>query len=305
LRETKLPEPSALKIRPGFPVTGLKPIFPHGWKHSKRAERVILDKIAAAARLRVEAGKRRFPPEAMRLRAEEAAARAASTGADFEKALTRKPLAFICEVKRASPSKGLIDGGGFPYLEIAREYEAAGADAISVLTEPDYFLGSDRCLAEIAGAAAVPVLRKDFIVDEYQIDQAKVLGASALLLICALLEKTVLARFQKRAAELDMAALVEVHNEAELETALALAPPRIIGINNRDLKTFRVDLAVTERLRPRIPDGSIVVSESGVGGAADVRRLAACGINALLVGESFMRAADKTALLSELRAAAA
>ncbi|MDR2766860.1 MAG: indole-3-glycerol phosphate synthase TrpC [Treponema sp.] len=261
----------------------------------------ILDEIAAKTKLRVEAGKRRLSPEVMRLRAQDAAKH---TGADFEKALTRKPLAFICEVKRASPSKGLIAGGSFPYLEIAREYEAAGADAISVLTEPDYFLGSDRCLAEIAGAVKIPALRKDFVIDEYQIDQAKVLGASALLLICALLEKAVLARFQKRAAELDMAALVEVHNEAELETVLALAPPpRIIGINNRDLKTFRVDLAVTERLRPRIPAGSIVVSESGVSGAADVRRLAACGVNALLVGESFMRAADRTALLSELRAA--
>jgi indole-3-glycerol phosphate synthase len=262
---------------------------------------MILDEIAAKTRKRVEAEKKVLSLDDMTA----LAAAAPSPGPHgFEAALHAKPLAFICEVKKASPSKGLIASGpeGFPYLAIAREYEAAGAQAVSVLTEPDYFLGSNVYLREISAALNIPVLRKDFIIDEYQIYQAKVLGASAVLLICALLDAPTLASFLALAGSLSLDVLTEVHNEAELELALAAEPaPRIIGINNRDLKTFKVDLAVSERLRPLIPAGRLVVSESGVHTRDDAKRLANCGVDALLVGESLMKAADKRAFLEELR----
>ncbi|MDR1585871.1 MAG: indole-3-glycerol phosphate synthase TrpC [Treponema sp.] len=277
---------------------------------------MILDEIAAATRIRVASAKKAVSPAAMRAEAEAASGTAGVTvlrepGLPFEAALglphgsqdgVFMGPAFICEVKRASPSKGLIASGpeGFPYLAIAKEYESAGARAISVLTEPDYFLGSNTYLREIAASVNIPVLRKDFIIDEYQIYEAKALGARALLLICALLDKRTLESFLALARSLALSALTEVHNEAELETALACGA-RIIGINNRDLKTFKVDLAVTERLRPRIPKGYIVVSESGVHTRDDVKRLAACGVDALLVGESVMKAPDKKAFLEELR----
>jgi indole-3-glycerol phosphate synthase len=279
---------------------------------------MILDEIAAKPRLRVSTAKKTVSPELMRDRAlarceascpasdpvscPVSGPAAVSTPAvlPFEAAIGAPGLSFICEVKRASPSKGLIAAGpeGFPYLKIAEEYEAAGARAVSVLTEPDYFLGSAAYLREIAAALKIPVLRKDFIIDEYQIYEAKVLGARAVLLICALLDKNTLESFLALARSLALSALVEVHNEAELETARAA---RIIGINNRDLATFSVDLAVTERLRPLVPRDCLVVSESGVHTKDDVKRLADCGVDALLVGESFMRAADKRAFLEELR----
>jgi indole-3-glycerol phosphate synthase len=290
---------------------------------------MILDEIAAKTRIRVEAAKKAVSPAAMRAEAEVlapafrssagSAAGPSGCGAPavpgdpgtelpFEAAIgpggrgVSTGPAFICEVKRASPSKGLIASGpeGFPYLAIAKDYESAGAQALSVLTEPDYFLGSNVYLGEIAAAVTIPVLRKDFIVDEYQIYEAKVLGARAVLLICALLDKNVLASFLALARSLALSVLTEIHNEAELETALA-CESRIIGINNRDLKTFKVDLAVTERLRPRIPAGRLVVSESGVHSRDDVKRLVSCGVDALLVGESVMKAADKKAFLEELR----
>jgi indole-3-glycerol phosphate synthase len=268
---------------------------------------MILDEIAASTRFRVAQAKEALPLSALREAAPALAAAPAGGQSGpaaclpFEQALAGPELAFICEVKKASPSKGLI-AADFPYLEIAGEYEAAGASAVSVLTEPDYFLGSDIYLKEIAAAVKVPVLRKDFIVDEYQIFEAKILGASAALLICALLDAGTLAAFIKTAAALGLSALVEVHNEEEIDMAL-VAGARLIGINNRDLKTFKVDLAVTGRLRPLVPKGHIVVSESGVHSGDDVRRLADCGIDALLVGESFMRAPDKKAFLGGLRAA--
>jgi indole-3-glycerol phosphate synthase len=288
---------------------------------------MILDEIAAKTRIRVASAKKAVSPLAMRAEAEAGAAGCVTAdgipaggltvngvtavggtgqgnpGPSFEAALGAPGLSFICEVKRASPSKGLIASGpeGFPYLAIAKEYESAGARAISVLTEPDYFLGSGAYLREIAEALKIPVLCKDFIIDEYQIYEAKVLGARAVLLICALLDKNILGSFLALARSLSLSVLTEVHNEAELETALA-REARIIGINNRDLKTFKVDLAVTERLRPRIPKGRIVVSESGVHTKDDVKRLADCGVDALLIGESVMKAAGKKAFLEELRA---
>jgi indole-3-glycerol phosphate synthase len=206
-------------------------------------------------------------------------------------------------VKKASPSKGVI-AEDFPYLRIAAEYESAGAAAISVLTEPEYFLGSDAYLREIAAAVKVPVLRKDFIIDAYQLYEAKLLGANAVLLICALLNTETLAEYIKTADELGLSALVEIHNEQEAEQALQ-AGARIIGINNRDLKTFKVDLGLTGRLRRLIPAGILTVAESGIKSPEDVRALNGLGLNAMLVGESLMRAADKKQFLAELKAAAA
>ncbi|MDR0390037.1 MAG: indole-3-glycerol phosphate synthase TrpC [Spirochaetaceae bacterium] len=282
---------------------------------------MILDEIADKTRIRVASRKRQKSIEEIRdaalaLVSTEAgvsaglvapAGIAASSGAvaptgavlPFEDALMAPGLSFICEVKRASPSKGMI-APSFPYLAIAGAYEEAGAAAVSVLTEPDYFLGSDQYLKEIAGSVSIPVLRKDFIIDPYQLYEAKLIGADAVLLICALLDAETLASFLELARSLVLAALVEVHSGEELSMALA-SGARVIGINNRDLKTFTVDLGMTERLRPLIPQNRIVVSESGVHAREDVARLERAGIDALLVGESMMRAVDKKKYLAGLR----
>jgi len=273
--------------------------------------RTILDEIAEKTRLRVARAKAAVPLERLLavINSEEPRTEARGrprTGAqgrggktEFEQALAAPGLSFICEVKKASPSKGVI-AEDFPYLQIADEYEAAGAAAISVLTEPDYFLGSDEYLREIAARVKIPVLRKDFIVDEYQIYEAKVLGAHAVLLICAILDMAALKRHIATAGELGLAALVEIHGEAEAEAALA-AGARIIGINNRDLKTFGVDLGLSARLRKLIPAGVLTVAESGVKSPDDVRALKDTGIDAVLIGESLMRAPDKKQFLAELR----
>jgi indole-3-glycerol phosphate synthase len=261
----------------------------------------ILDEIAGRTRIRVAKARESAPFEALRQRALALAKTAPDGG--FERALAAPGLSFICEVKKASPSKGTI-AADFPYLQIAREYEAAGASAVSVLTEPEYFLGSDEYLREIAASINIPALRKDFIIDSYQIYEAKLLGAGAVLLICALLDTETLAEYIKTAAELNLSALVEIHNEAEADSAL-LAGARIIGINNRDLKTFKVDLGLTARLRRLIPGGILTVAESGIKSPDDVRALGGLGLDAALVGESLMRAGDKKRFLAELKAAAA
>ena len=217
----------------------------------------------------------------------------------FEKALRKPGISFICECKKASPSKGLI-APDFPYLQIAREYEDAGADAISVLTEPKWFLGSDAYLKEIAAAVSVPCLRKDFTVDEYMIYEAKVLGASAVLLICSILSEAQVREYLTVCDELGLSALVETHEEAEVEQALS-AGARVIGVNNRNLKDFTVDTENSRRLRERIPEQVLFVSESGVSRPEDVKRLAEVGADAVLVGEALMRAADKKQMLSNLR----
>jgi indole-3-glycerol phosphate synthase len=271
---------------------------------------VILDDIAASARIRVEKAKALRSAEAVRDAALTQAALsgpAAGGRLPFEQALSAEGLSFICEVKRASPSKGLIaaDTPDFPYLEIAAGYEAAGAAAISALTEPDYFLGSDRYLRDIAARALIPVLRKDFIIDPYQIYEAKLLGASAVLLICALLDTKTLEAHIGTADSLGLSALVETHHEDEVRSALD-AGARIVGINNRDLKTFTVDLATTVKLRPLIPAGILTVSESGSKGPEDIRDLTReAKLDAVLIGETLMRAADKRRCLLELRAAGA
>lgn len=218
---------------------------------------------------------------------------------EFEKALQGDDLSFICEVKKASPSKGII-AETFPYLQIAKDYEAAGASAISCLTEPKWFLGSDKYLKEIASAVSIPVLRKDFTVCEYQIYEAKTLGASAILLICALLNSNTISRYIKICDELGISAVVEAHDESEVKSALS-AGARIIGVNNRNLKDFSVDVNNSTRYREMIPADTVFVSESGIKTHDDIEVLLKNKTNAVLIGETLMRADDKTAALKELK----
>ena len=257
---------------------------------------MILDKLAESSRRRVEERKRTRSLEELRREAE---ARNAQTGFPFETALGRQGLSFICEVKKASPSKGVI-AEEFPYLQIASEYEAAGADAVSCLTEPEYFLGSDRYLEEIAGKISLPVLRKDLTVDPYMIYEAKILGASAVLLICAILDREEVREGIRIADSLGLSALVEAHDEAEVEKALD-AGARIVGVNNRDLRTFQVDLDNSRRLRAMVPPDILFVSESGIRTPEDIRRLRENGTDAVLIGETFMRSPDKKKMICELR----
>ncbi len=217
----------------------------------------------------------------------------------FEKALSKNRLAFICEVKKASPSKGLISAD-FPYLAIARQYEAAGADCISCLTEPKWFLGSDEYLQEIAKTVQIPVLRKDFTVCDYQIYEAKLLGAGAVLLICALLSKQELEEYIDICDALGMSALVEAHDEKEIETAVC-AGARVIGVNNRNLRDFSVDTANAARLRALVPPGILFVSESGVKTRSDIEKIEKSGANAVLIGETLMKSANIGEKLRELR----
>lgn len=257
---------------------------------------MILDEIAERTRQRVAEEKSAVPLSEMKKRA---LAMDANTGFPFKKALGGDEISFICEVKRASPSKGMI-AEDFPYLEIARDYERAGASAISCLTEPFWFKGKDEYLTEIAGAVNIPVLRKDFTVDEYMIYQAKTLGASAVLLICSILSREQLAEYLKIAHSLGLSALVEAHDEEEVRTALSVGAG-IIGVNNRDLKTFTVDIHNSARLRKLVPPEVLFVSESGIKTAADVAALRENGTNAVLIGETLMRSPDKKAALAELK----
>lgn len=257
---------------------------------------MILEEIAARTVQRVAEEKAAVPLSEMKKRAE---AMDANTGFPFRKALSGDEISFICEVKRASPSKGLI-APDFPYLDIARDYERAGASAISCLTEPFWFKGRDEYLAEISNAVKIPVLRKDFIVDEYMIYQAKTLGASAVLLICAILSKEQLSEYLGIAHSLGLSALVEAHDEDEVRTALSVGAG-IIGVNNRDLRTFTVDINNSARLRKLVPPEILFVSESGIKTAADIEALRSNGTNAVLIGETLMRSPDKKAALDELR----
>lgn len=255
----------------------------------------ILDQLADHARERVAAAKAALPLADLRRQAE------ALPKGDFafEKAIRKPGMSFICECKKASPFKGLI-APDFPYLEIAKAYEAAGADCVSVLTEPKWFLGSDEYLRDIAAAVSIPCLRKDFTVDEYMIWRAKLLGASAVLLICAILTPRQLGEYLDLCDDLGLAALVEAHDETEIRTALD-AGARMVGVNNRNLKDFTVDTENSRRLRTLVPEGVLFVAESGVRDGADVRRLRDSGADAVLVGEALMRAPDRTAKLAELR----
>lgn len=218
---------------------------------------------------------------------------------EFEKALRKNDIAFICECKKASPSKGVI-AESFDYLQIAKDYEKAGADCISVLTEPKWFLGSDDYLKEIANTINIPCIRKDFTVDEYMIYEAKLLGAKAVLLICAILNKSQIKHYIDICDELGISALVEAHDEAEIKMAVK-AGARIIGVNNRNLKDFSVDTANSKRLRQMIPEDIIFVSESGISSNEDIKELRDAKVDAVLIGETLMKADDKTAKLKELR----
>lgn len=220
------------------------------------------------------------------------------TSHSFYQALKKEGMSYICEVKKASPSKGLI-APAFPYLEIAKEYQEAGAAAISCLTEPFYFQGSDRYLQEITAAVDIPVLRKDFTVDEYMIFQAAAYGAAAVLLICAILNDEQLKEYRELAEELGMDALVEAHDEEEAERALK-SGARIIGVNNRDLKTFQVDMQNSIRLRKLAPENVVFVSESGIKTSDDIQKLYDNQVDAVLIGETLMRSQDKKAALEEL-----
>lgn len=260
--------------------------------------RTVLDEIAERTAVRVGELKKKRDLADVRREAE-GMGKPAGDRFPFREALAVPDLSFICEVKKASPSKGVI-AEEFPYLAIAKEYEAAGAAAISVLTEPYYFLGSDAYLEEIAKAVSVPLLRKDFTVDAYQIYEARLLGASAVLLIAALLNGGQIKEYLAVARSLGLSALVEVHTEAEMETALQSGAD-IIGVNNRDLHTFEVDIRTSVRLRKLAPDGILFVAESGIRTPEDVAVLREQKVDAVLAGEILMRSADKRRQLEILR----
>ena len=255
----------------------------------------ILDELAQTAYKRVAEAK--LSLSADKVKAEALALPKGSF--EFEKALKKQDISFICECKKASPSKGLI-AKEFPYLDIAKEYENAGADCISVLTEPTRFLGSDVYLKEIAAAVSIPCLRKDFTVDEYMIYEARLLGAKAVLLICSILDEKEIAEYIKICDRLGISTLVEAHNEIEIKTAIN-AGARIIGVNNRNLKDFTVDTDNSRRMRELVPKDIIFVSESGVTSSEDVALLREIGADAVLIGETLMRSEDKKEKLKELR----
>ncbi len=257
----------------------------------------ILDELAAYARERTEQAKKKIPLEEIRRQAMSLP----KGNFAFEKALKKPGISFICECKKASPSKGVISSG-FPYVQIAKDYEAAGADCISVLTEPKWFLGRSEYLKEIAGTVSIPCLRKDFTVDEYMIYEAKVLGSSAVLLICSILREEELRQYIEICDGLGLSAFVEAHDEKEVKVAVR-SGARIIGINNRNLHDFSVDTGNSIKLRRLIPENVLFVSESGISSAIDVAKLREIDADAVLIGEALMRAWDKKARLAEFRGA--
>lgn len=259
--------------------------------------KMILDELAQLAAKRVEENKRKVSLEEIREQALKIAGQETFTF-PFEQQMKKEEISFICEVKKASPSKGVI-AEDFPYVEIAKEYEKAGASCISVLTEPYRFLGSDNYLKEINEAVDIPTLRKDFTVDEYMIYEAKLLGASCVLLICTLLDTKTIARYLRICDELGLSALVEAHDEKEVQSALR-AGARMIGVNNRNLKDFTVDIGNSIRLRKLVPENVIFIAESGMKTAEDIRALKEAGVNGVLIGETFMRCKDKKAMLEGL-----
>ena len=258
---------------------------------------MILDDIADYTKLRVKRLKEQKSLYAVRDEAE-----GRPNGKDFQAALAAPGLSVIAELKQASPSKGLI-APDFEhiYLDKACQYEKGGAAAISCLTEPKFFLGSDEYLRQVRAAVALPILRKDFTIDEYQIYEAKCLGADAVLLICSLLSPAQLAEYLCQAHELGLAALVEAHDADEVAAALA-AGAGIIGVNNRNLKDFSVNPLNSLRLREQIPQDKIFVAESGIAKASDCAGLKAAGVQAVLVGEALMRSSNPAGMLREMRA---
>lgn len=262
----------------------------------------ILDELSQYARVRVEQDKKKMSLRRLKEETDKLMSGGASRESFiFENTLKKEGLSFICEVKKASPSKGIIDPE-FRYLDIAREYAKAGADCISCLTEPKWFLGSDDIFSDIRAAVNTPMIRKDFTVDEYQIYQAKLLGADAVLLICALLNEAELKKYLRICDELGLSALTETHDEEELKKAVSCGA-RLIGVNNRNLKTFEVDTENSRRLKEIAPEDVTFVSESGIRGIEDIPPLKAAGVDAVLIGEALMRAKDKAELLEAMRRA--
>lgn len=255
----------------------------------------ILEQITAYARERTERAKIKMPLAEIKRQA----LFLSKGDFAFENALKKPDISFICECKKASPSKGLL-ANDFPYLQIAQEYEAAGADCISVLTEPRWFLGHDKHLQEIANTVSIPCLRKDFTVDEYMIYEAKILGASAVLLLCSILTEEEIRGYLYLCDELGLSALVETHNGNEVAMAMK-AGARVIGVNNRNLKDFSVNIDNSSRLRELISRNVLFVSESGVSSVDDVKKLREIGADAVLVGEALMRVTDKKSKLATLR----
>ena len=260
----------------------------------------ILNEIAARTKERIAEEKFKVPLRELISQQNSNLAKHAEEKISFLEALKKPGMSYICEVKKASPSKGLI-APDFPYLDIAKEYEQAGASAISCLTEPFYFQGADRYLQEISQAVNIPVLRKDFTVDEYMLYQAKAFGASAVLLICAILDNSQLKAFGELAQELGMDALVEAHDQWEVDRALKLGA-KIVGVNNRNLHDFTVDMGNSIRLRNMAPADTVFVSESGIKTAEDIRILYENKVDAVLIGETLMRSPDKKAALGVLNA---
>jgi len=255
---------------------------------------MILDRIVKSTEKRVAALKETASCETLK-----AQTKMPEQPFTFEKTLSSEGIAFICEVKKASPSKGMI-AVDFPYLKIAKEYQAAGAAAISVLTEPEFFQGSNAYLTEIKKNVSIPVLRKDFIIDEIQIYESSLMGADAILLICSILEADQIKKYIRIADSLGLSALVEAHDEAEVKKAIN-AGARIIGVNNRNLKTFEVDVNNSIRFRRQVPPEICFVSESGIETRNDIVKLYENGVNAVLIGETLMRSGDKREKLNELR----
>lgn len=265
---------------------------------------MILDRIIQSTQLRVLEARSKVPLEKLKeMIYDEDGIRSfhMRPGFAFEKALRvdNPSLCFICEVKKASPSKGIISEA-FPYLEIALEYEKAGANAISVLTEPDYFMGSNQYLTEISKAVHIPVLRKDFIIDEYQIYEAKVIGADAVLLICSVLDNRSLKRYLSICDELGLSALVEAHDEAEVHNAIEVGA-RVIGVNNRNLKSFEVNLQNSIQLRRLVPENIIFIAESGIHTPDDIKDLEEAKVNGVLIGEALMKSSNIMEQLNKLR----
>lgn len=260
---------------------------------------MILDDLALATKKRIEARKQEVPLERIKERATNLAKQEESFAFPFEQAIAKPDISFICEVKKASPSKGII-AEDFPYLDIARDYEKAGADCISVLTETDYFKGSDTYLREINDIVKLPTIRKDFIIDEYMIYEAKLLGASCVLLIATLLDTQTIRKYIKICDSLGLSALVEAHDETEVNSALA-AGARMIGVNNRNLKDFTVDIHNSTRLRGLVPKEILFVAESGIKTAEDIQILRENDVNGVLIGETLMRTPDKATAIANLR----
>lgn len=256
---------------------------------------MILETIAQANRERYEKTMQTVSLEEIK---QKAFAMGINDEFPFEKALEKNGISYICEVKKASPSKGII-AEDFPYVQIAKEYENAGASAISVLTEPQWFKGDNRFLQEISQNVKIPLLRKDFTVCEYQIYEAKVIGASAVLLICALLDTDTIKEWIKLCDTLGLSALVEAHTEEEVQSALD-AGARIIGVNNRNLKDFTVDITTCTRLRSLVPKDILFVGESGIKTREDIENLRKAEVNGVLIGETLMRSDDKKQALAEL-----